>query len=219
MRSRPRAAADGDGRRPSTPAAIPHEATPHEATPHGATPHDAVSQDAVPQDAVPQDADAALRVLYAAHWGRLVRLAAVLLGSTSAAEEVVQDAFVSMYRRWHRLQDPEAAGAYLRASVVNGCRSAYRHRTVEERHRPAAPPEPAGPEERATQRDDDAAVLAALRRLPARQQEVLVLRYYLDASEAEIADLVGISRGSVKTHAHRGIAALRSSLAGVGGTA
>lgn len=171
-------------------------------------------------DAAPQDADTALRVLYAAHWGRLVRLAALLLGSTSAAEEVVQDAFVAMYHRWHRLQDPDAAGAYLRASVVNGCRSAYRHRAVEDRHRPLPPPEPAGPEERAAQREDDAAVLAALRRLPARQQEVLVLRYYLDASEAEIADLVGISRGSVKTHAHRGMATLRAALAGpIGGGA
>lgn len=159
------------------------------------------------------DADTALRVLYAAHWRQLVRLASLLLGSTSAAEEVVQDAFVAVYHRWHRLEDPSAAGAYLRASVVNGCRSAHRHRQVEERHRPPAPPEPAGPDERAAQSADDAAVMAALRRLPDRQQEVLVLRYYLDASEGEIAELVGISRGSVKTHAHRGIAALRSALA------
>lgn len=161
----------------------------------------------------PLDADTALRVLYAAHWGQLVRLATLLLGSTSAAEEVVQEAFVAVYRRWHRLEDPHAAGAYLRTSVVNGCRSAHRHRQVEVRHRqPAAPPS-AGPDEHALQREDDAAVMSALRRLPARQQEVLVLRYYLDASEAEIADLAGISRGSVKTHAHRGLAALGAALA------
>jgi RNA polymerase sigma factor (sigma-70 family) len=84
---------------------------------------------------------------------------------------------------------------------------------VEDRHRPPPAPEPAGPDERAAQLADDAAVMAALRRLPARQQEILVLRYYLDASEGEIADLVGISRGSVKTHAHRGLAALRAALA------
>ena len=159
------------------------------------------------------DAETALRVLYASHWRQLVRLAALLLGSTSAAEEVVQDSFVAMYHRWHRLEDPAAAGAYLRASVVNGCRSAHRHRQVEDRHRPPPPPAPAGPDERAERREVDAAVMAALRRLPARQQEVLVLRYYADASEGEIADLVGISRGSVKTHAHRGLAALRAALA------
>lgn len=170
------------------------------------------SREPRPTDTV-LDADTALRVLYAAHWGQLVRLASLLMGSTSAAEEVVQDAFVAVYRHWNRLADPAAAGAYLRASVVNGCRSAHRHRKVEERNRPPAAPEPPGPDERALQSTDDAAVMAALRTLPARQQEVLVLRYYLDASEGQIAELVGISRGSVKTHAHRGIAALRSALA------
>ena len=164
------------------------------------------------REELPSDPDAALRVLYAAHWGGLVRLASLLLGSTSAAEEVVQEAFVSTYRRWSRLDDPQAAGGYLRTSVVNGCRSWHRHQQVEVRHRQPGPPEPSGPAEVAAQRAEDATVMAALRTLSPRQQEVLVLRYYLDAGEAEIAELCGISRGAVKSHAHRGIQALRAVL-------
>lgn len=165
---------------------------------------------------VPSDPDAALRVLYAAHWGSMVRLASLLLGSTSAAEEVVQEAFVGTYRRWHRLHDREAAAGYLRRSVVNGCRSAHRHRAVELRHRPPSTPAPAGPDELAERRDDDATVMRVLATLPPRQKEVLVLRYYADASEAEIADLMGISRGAVKSHAHRGTTTLRAALAAAG---
>jgi len=164
------------------------------------------------QERLPDDPDAALRVLYAAHWGGMVRLATLLLGSTSAAEEVVQEAFVSTYRRWDRLQDPQAAGGYLRTCVVNGCRSWHRHQQVEVRHRQPGPPEPSGPAEVAEQRSEDARVMAALRTLSPRQQEVLVLRYYADASEADIAELCGISRGTVKSHAHRGLQALRSAL-------
>lgn len=159
------------------------------------------------------DATTAVTVLYSAHWTRLVRLAALLLGGTSGAEEVVQDAFVALHRRWGRLGDPDAAAGYLRASVVNGVRSALRHRVVEDRHRPVPPPAPAGPEEQAVRAAEDAEVLRALRTLPRRQQEVLVLRYYADLSETEIAEALGVSRGAVKSHAHRGIAALRAQLA------
>lgn len=170
-------------------------------------------QDAPPSAAQPDpadwDADAAVSHLYAAHWRPLVRLAALLMGETASAEEVVADAFVALHRRWPRLQDPHAARAYLRASVVNGSRSVRRHRDVEVRHRQPAPPPAAGPEEIAMRSEEDARVMSALRRLPRRQQEVLVLRYYADASEAEIADALGISRGAVKSHASRGAAALR----------
>lgn len=158
------------------------------------------------------DADTAVANLYAVHWRPMVRLAALLMGETASAEEVVADAFVGLHRRWPRLRDPQAAAAYLRASVVNGSRSVRRHRDVEVRRRQPGSPEPAGPEERALRSEEDAWVLAALRRLPRRQQEVLVLRYYADASEAEIADTLGVSRGAVKSHAHRGVAALRAAL-------
>lgn len=158
------------------------------------------------------DADQAVRSLYASHWTAMVRLAALLLQETATAEEVVQDAFVALHRRWGRLREPAAGVGYLRASVVNGCRSVVRHRQVEVRHRRPAAPAPTGPEEHVLDHETDAAVMAALRRLPGRQQEVLVLRYYADASESEIAEALGISRGSVKSHAHRGLAALRAAL-------
>lgn len=174
--------------------------------------HGAARSNIPPSDALAWDADEAVRQLYASHWSAMVRLAALLLHETATAEEVAQDAFVALHRRWDGLLDPTAGVAYLRASVVNGCRSVMRHRQVEVRHRAPAAPEPAGPEERALTRAADATVMAALRRLPGRQQEVLVMRYYADSSEAEIADALGISRGSVKSHAHRGLAALRDAL-------
>ncbi len=157
-------------------------------------------------------ADDAIADLYQSHWSGLVRLAALLTRDASVAEEIVQDAFVALHRRWSALAVPLAATGYLRTSVVNGARSALRHRGVAERYRQPGPPEPAGPEELALRSTQDAAVLEALRTLSRRQQEVLVLRYYADLSEAEIAQALGLTRGAVKSHAHRGIAALRKSL-------
>ena len=166
-----------------------------------------------PDDPAGWDADTAVTALYSAHWRPLVRLAVLLTGDASVAEEIVQDAFVALYHRWRSLADPAAALGYVRASVVNGARSRVRHRAVEERHREPAAPEPAGPEELAVRSTEDARVLDALRGLPRRQQEVLVLRYYADLSEADIAAAIGVSRGSVKRHASRGMAALRERLA------
>ncbi len=161
------------------------------------------------------DADAALEQLYAAHWRGLVRLGVLLLRDQGAAEEVVQDAFVAMHGRWSKLRDPDKALAYLRQSVVNRSRSALRHRGVVERHAVRqSPPADAAPADAgldaSTRRE---AVLDAVRALPDRQREVLALRYYLDLSEAEIAETLGIARGSVKAHASRGAAALRTLLA------
>jgi RNA polymerase sigma-70 factor (sigma-E family) len=162
--------------------------------------------------AVPRTADEAVRLLYGTHWHQLVRLATLLTRDASVAEELVQDAFVSLHRRWSSLAEPAAAHGYLRTTVVNNARSVLRHRGVEERYRQPGPPEPSGPEERAVQATEDARVMAALRSLSRRQQEVLVLRYYADLSEQEIADTLGMSRGAVKSHAHRGIVALRQAL-------
>ena len=174
------------------------------------------------EEAVPEEdprawsPDRAIAVLYSAHWGQLVRLATLLTRDASVAEEIAQDAFVALHGRWTRLADPAAAHAYLRTSVVNGARSRLRHREVEVRHRQPAPPDPAGPEEQAVRATEDARVLAALRTLPRRQQEVLVLRYFSDLSEEDISRTLDISRGAVKSHAHRGIAALRQALARTG---
>ena len=161
-------------------------------------------------------ADQALEDLYAAHWTQLVRLAVLLVRDVGTAEEVVQDSFVAVHGRWDRLRDHDRALAYLRQAVVNRSRSVLRHRTVVDRHvraeaaRPSADPS-SDPGVTTARRD---AVLTALSHLPARQREVLVLRHYLDLSEAEIADTLGISRGSVKAHASRGSAALRGELGG-----
>lgn len=157
-------------------------------------------------------ADEAVTHLYAAHYRSLVRLAALLLRDTAAAEEVVQDSFVAMHGAWRRLSDPDKALAYLRQSVVNRSRSALRHRSVVQRHPTTVPPHGASAEQGAMLALEHQEVLAALRRLPQRQREVLVLRYYADLSEADIADALGVSRGAVKSHASRGMAALRESL-------
>ena len=159
-------------------------------------------------------ADDALELLYAAHWRQLVRLAVLLVHDLGTAEEIVQDCFVSVHARWSRLRDPDKALAYLRRSVVNRSRSHLRHLTVVRRHADQeAPPEPAsGADHTAYERERRATVLDALGNLPRRQREVMALRYYLDLSEAEIADLLGISRGAVKSHASRGAAALRVTL-------
>lgn len=164
------------------------------------------------------DADAALERLYAEHWRGLVRLGVLLLRDQGAAEEVVQDAFVAVHARWHRLEDPDRALAYLRRTVVNRSRSVLRHRTVVDRHlRSVGPDDPAradapGADHRLTATVRRTHVLDALQRLPRRQREVLVLRYYGDLAEAEIAAALGISAGSVKSHASRAAAALRDLL-------
>lgn len=157
-------------------------------------------------------ADEAVTHLYAAHYRSLVRLSAVLLRDGAVAEEVVQDAFVAMHGAWRRLADPDKALAYLRQSVVNRSRSALRRRVVADRHAPHAAPHAASAEHVALEALEHAEVLAAMRTLPVRQREVLVLRYYSDLSEADIADTLGISRGAVKSHASRGMSALRTQL-------
>lgn len=158
-------------------------------------------------------ADEALERLYAAHWRQLVRLSVLLVRDVGTAEEVVQDAFIAVHRHWGKLRDPDKALAYLRQAVVNQSRSTLRHRMVVARH-VARGPDRVLEEEPAEVVDRRSAVLEAMRALPQRQREVLALRYYLDLSEAEIADTLGISRGAVKSHASRGAAALRELLKG-----
>ncbi|MEP6697088.1 MAG: SigE family RNA polymerase sigma factor [Pseudonocardiales bacterium] len=158
------------------------------------------------------DADAALTELYTAHYRRLVRLAALLLDDLSTSEEIVQDAYVKMHAAWRRIRDPQAAEAYLRTTVVNLSRSRMRHRQVAERHAPRPMPDAASAEHGAMESFERQAVMTALRALPTRQRECLVLRYYGDLSEAQIAQSLGISAGAVKSHASRGMAALRKAL-------
>ncbi len=158
------------------------------------------------------DADTALTALYTSHYRQLVRLAALLLDDLSTSEEVVQDAYVRMHGSWHRIRDPEAAVGYLRTTVVNLARSRLRRRQVAQRHAPKPMPDAPSAEHGAFERLERERLIHALRQLPPRQRECLVLRYYADLSEAQIAEAMGISPGAVKSHASRGMAALRASL-------
>ncbi len=157
-------------------------------------------------------ADRAVIELYSQHYRALVRLAALLVRDTPTAEEVVQDSFVAMHGGWQRLRDTEKALAYLRQAVVNRARSVLRHRTVVDKNLQKAPPDMPSAEHGALVLLERHAVVAALRDLPGRQREAIVLRYYADLSEAEIATAMGISRGAVKSHTARGMSALRAAL-------
>ena len=158
---------------------------------------------------VASDADRAVTELYSIHYRSLVRLAALLVRDIGTAEEVVQDSFVAMHGAWRRLRDSEKALSYLRQSVVNRSRSVLRHRIVVDRNAPKPAPDEPSAEHGAFALLDRSAVIAALRKLPPRQREALVLRFYADMSEAQIADAMCISRGAVKSHTARAMQALR----------
>lgn len=161
---------------------------------------------------VDTDADGAVTELYSAHYRSLVRLAALLVRDLGTAEEVVQDAFVAMHGGWGRLRDNDKALAYLRQAVVNRSRSVLRHRQVVDRNAPKPPPDMPSAEHGAIALFERSAVIAALRTLPARQREALVLRFYADMPEAQIAETMRISRGAVKSHTARAMSALRAVL-------
>jgi RNA polymerase sigma-70 factor (sigma-E family) len=172
--------------------------------------------------------EAAITALYQAHALGLIRLAHIMLGDRASAEDVVQEAFCGLYRRWAALADQAKALPYVRSSVLNGCRTVLRRsqaRDVRWGSQPwtvPAPAEPAGPDTVAAG-SGEAAVLSgeqrhmimrALRQLPRRQREVLVLRFYLDLSDAEISRDLGIRQGTVRSTAHRALTALGRSLGG-----
>ena len=189
------------------------EPAPQDADELAAT--DAVLPDAFPVSGTARaewSADRAVVELYSQHYRSLVRLAALLVRDTPTAEEVVQDSFVAMHDGWQRLRDTEKALAYLRQAVVNRSRSVLRHRTVVDKNLQKAPPDMPSAEHGALVLLERSAVVAALRDLPDRQREAIVLRYYADLSEAQIATAMGISRGAVKSHTARGMAALRAAL-------
>jgi RNA polymerase sigma-70 factor (sigma-E family) len=160
------------------------------------------------------DADRAVTALYTGHYRSLVRLAALLVRDVATSEEIVQDSFVAMHGAWRRLRDSEKALSYLRLrqSVVNRSRSVLRQRMAIERAIPKPPPGTPRAEHNARTLLERSAVVAALRSLPPRQREALVLRYYGDMTEAQIASVMGISRGAVKSHTARAMSALRSIL-------
>jgi len=153
-----------------------------------------------------------VRDLYERHYVRLVRLAVLLVGDAGRAEEIVQDAFVDLVARWRTIRDPGAAASYVQRCVVNGARSHLRHRRVVNRQPASKPSAANSAETEALVGIEHERVLSVLSELPGRQREVLVLRYYGQLSEAEIADALGISRGSVKSHNSRGLRSLRTAM-------
>jgi RNA polymerase sigma-70 factor (sigma-E family) len=157
-------------------------------------------------------AELAVTELYSVQYKALVRLAAMLVRDTSTAEEVVQEAFIAMHDGWHRLKDADKALAYLRQAVVNRSRSVLRHRMVVEKNAPKPAPDMPSAEHGAMALLERSAVIAALRDLPERQREAIVLRYYADLSEADIAAAMRISRGAVKSHTARAMASLKAAL-------
>jgi RNA polymerase sigma-70 factor (sigma-E family) len=150
--------------------------------------------------------------LYQAHALSLVRMAKLLLRDQPSAEDVVQDAFLGLYRAWPGLRDRDHVLPYLRAAVINGSRSVLRSRR-RALLRPVQHEPPASSAEAAAMAGEDRrAVLAAVARLPRRMREVLVLRYYLGLPDQEIAAALGISRGTVSSTASRGLAAVARDL-------
>jgi RNA polymerase sigma-70 factor (sigma-E family) len=151
--------------------------------------------------------------LYQAHALGLLRLAVIMLGERQAAEDVVQDAFLGLFRRWGSLHDPERALAYVRSSVFNGCRSVIRQR-ARSRQFTLTDPDVESAEALVVLGEEHREVLAALRRLPDRQREAVALRYCLDLPVGDVARAMGITEGTVKSATSRGIAALTRTLKG-----
>jgi RNA polymerase sigma-70 factor (sigma-E family) len=151
-------------------------------------------------------------VLFRRHYRGLLRLAVVMVGDREAAEDAVQEAFVSLHRNWRTLRDANAAEAYLRSAVLNRGRSWVRRQATQRAKRPlllvqgARPP---GPEDSTLVQEEVGSLVAAMRRLPRRQREVLACCYVLELSVSETAELLDITEGSVKTHTHRGLQALQ----------
>jgi RNA polymerase sigma-70 factor (sigma-E family) len=162
-------------------------------------------------DGVPSLDDPFERLL-ADNWLGLVRAWALLLRNSAQAEDVVQDAVIACLRQRAHITDPEQALGYVRRAVVNTARSALRRQRVALAHRPVAMPHGAGADEAAIARLERDAVVRALKTLPKRQREAVVLRFYADASERQAAAAMGVSVGAVKGYTSRGLAALHEKL-------
>jgi len=163
-----------------------------------------------PTETLPPGLEArqSVSALYRTHALALVKLALLMTGDQPTAEDVVQDAFLGLYRRWPDLRDADKAIGYLRSSVINGCRSVHRVRFRRQGITLDLPAPVDSPETQALLGEAHREVLAALLLLPTRQRECVVLRYYLDMTEEQAAQAMGVSRGTVKSSTSRGLDAL-----------
>ena len=150
-------------------------------------------------------------VLFRRHYTALLRLGVVMLGDREAAEDAVQDAFVALHRRRRHLRDPAAAEAYLRACVLNRCRSFVRRAITQRAPRPLmlVREHEQSPEDATVGRQEVESLVTVMRTLARRQREVLACRYVLELSVAETAELLAISEGAVKSHTSRALRALQ----------
>ncbi|WP_190817703.1 SigE family RNA polymerase sigma factor [Saccharopolyspora pogona] len=145
--------------------------------------------------------------LYQEHYRQLLRIAILLVDDRASAEDIVQDAYVRVFDSRSRLRDPDKALAFLRQAVLNRARSMLRRRLIAKKYQPKLAIEDSQPDD--TGRGVDRAVLAAaLAKLPRRQREAVVLRYYADLSEARTAEIMGCSQGAVKSYCSRGVSRL-----------
>jgi RNA polymerase sigma-70 factor (sigma-E family) len=155
--------------------------------------------------------EATITRLFDAEHIQLERLA-TLMGADGDAEDVVAEAFCELHRRWRKLRDPAAALPYLRSVVCNLSRMRLRHLKVVHGHREPPPGDADSAEVEALLREDQREVVSALRRLPFRQRQALVLRYWLDLREVDVADAMGITPGAVKAHTFRALQTLERHL-------
>jgi RNA polymerase sigma-70 factor (sigma-E family) len=162
------------------------------------------------------DADSAVAALFQSHRLAMVRLAVLLVDDLETSEDVVQDAFAALHRRWPALAETEAAVGYLRSCVLNGSRSVLRRRRTVRRnpHPEAGALTVEAADGRVLLAEEHREVIAALQRLPRRQREVIVLRYWSELSEAQVAATLGISLGAVKSNAFHGRQAIAAALGG-----
>ncbi len=157
--------------------------------------------------------DATLTEVVEAHWTALLRLAVLLVGDEASAQDVVQECCERVWRVKPPVGDREHLIAYLRTSVVNRSRSVHRRRRTAERYLPFLRMQHVSAADRElVVREDQRELLAALARLPNRQREVLILRYWADLSESQIAATLGIAQGTVKSTAHRALSVLQERL-------
>ena len=161
-----------------------------------------------------RDADALVVELFRQEAQRLVSLARFFTDDRTAAEDLVQEAFIRLARNAHRIRDQDKAAAYLRSIVINLARDHNRRGLVSLRHQPPAVLDEASAEETASREESRREVVDALRALPHRPRECVALRYYLELSVEEIADAIGVSANSVKTHLKRGLRSLAATLEG-----
>jgi RNA polymerase sigma-70 factor (sigma-E family) len=164
------------------------------------------------EGAAQESADDVAARLFRDHGLAMLRVALLLVGDRASAEDVVQEAFIGLHRALPRLAEPAKAVGYLRASVVNGSRSVLRSRRRTALRRVQHEPPVWSAESAVMAGEDRRAVLAAVARLPRRPREVLALRYYLDLTDQQIAEALGVSRSTVSSTATRALAALARDL-------